>query len=87
MLNKKLTASYIKDVMRFMGMYHIQQVAIGLINDNNYLIIRRVFNNNYEYYSLYDKCDEVVISSREKSEFMTEFKDCKYYMVDVEVDG
>lgn len=76
MKNNRLTAKYIKDVFRFMEMYHINKIEINLVTfviENN--VYNIISNNNSElkWYT------GVTVQ-----ELLESFKQSGYYMMKLE---
>ena len=91
MKNNKLTAKYIKDVFRFMEMYHINSTNIGLVsfmqnthNDIKYAKYCICIHDNtqnvikflYEDNAVYYNGDNI-------SELLQDIKHSKHYMMEL----
>lgn len=91
MKNNKLTAKYIKDVFRFMEMYHINSINIGLVsfmlnthNDIKYAKYCICIHDNtqnvikflYEDNAVYYNGDNI-------SELLQDIKHSKHYMMEL----
>ena len=76
MKNNRLTAKYIKDVFRFMGMYHIIKVSIKkitfVLEDNKYNIMIFGGLDKSEWYN-----------GNDIQELLVSFKKSKYYMMEL----
>lgn len=90
MLNNRLNASYIKDVLRFMEMYHIKSTRIRLKNKVDIIIHISIDEDKEEIYTMVaeDLNDitvpfETISFSLPRQEFLKEFKNCQYYMNEV----
>ena len=76
MKNNKLTSKYIKDVFRFMKMYHIVKVSIKkitfVLEDNKYniMIFGGLEKNEWHH-------------GNDVSELLMSFKKSKYYMIEL----
>lgn len=89
MLNNRLNMSYIKDVLRFMEMYHIKSTRIKLKNEINIVIAISVNEDKEEIYTMY--AEETGYTSRvitmsfclPRQQFLREFKSCQYYMAEI----
>lgn len=92
MKNNKLTAKYIKDVFRFMEMYHLRNVSVGnvwfeYIKDGGYneYNISIVFDNSIEKLLDPDESTTDLFSGYEVSEVISKIKNSEYYMMELEV--
>lgn len=77
MKNNKLTAKYIKDVFRFMEIYHINKT------ENN-LVTFVIENNGYNIISNNNDCELKLHTRATVQELLDDFKKSKYYMIDLE---
>lgn len=89
MKNNKLTAKYIKDVFRFMEMYHIRNSNIGKVwfeyipNSTKYkynisVIIKDTLGD-------LQKPEIDLFTANELKDVLDKIKDSKHYMMDLEV--
>lgn len=75
MKNNKLTAKYIKDVFRFMEMYNINKIEVGVIT----LFIE---NNNYNYNIINENEHEWYMGITIQ-DLLESFKKSKLYMMEL----
>lgn len=92
MKNNKLTAKYIKDVFRFMEMYHINSVNIGsvsfIFNVNNDIKYARYcirVDGDYMPWWQFSDDDDTVYYNGETtiSELLRDIKDSEHYMMEL----
>lgn len=88
MLNNKLNASYMKDVIRFMEMYHLRMLGIFVqIEGKDYASLELSCAGGKYELTCQDMDGvvppECVIELCDKKTFVEKFKQCRYYMYDV----
>ena len=90
MLNNRLNISYMKDLLRFMEMYHIKSSRIRLKNKVDVIIHISLDEDKKEIYTMVaeDLSDittpfETISFSLPRQEFLREFKNCRHYMDEI----